>query len=86
MAGVIGCDPEPLTLRRLHFRYLGRVTAAWDHTSALQATVYSVAGGKIVNPITLHPYRGRRSRPPVTRREAKQTASDLRLMIRARKR
>lgn len=70
----------------MHFRYLGHVTQAWDHTASLQATIYSVAGGKSVAPTTLHPYRQHHqaNRQPVTKHEAKQTAKDLHMLIRAR--
>lgn len=63
-------------------RYRGMQLDRWDHTCTLQATIYAIASGKQVSPSRLHPYRSETVyRPPVTKREAKQTSKELRAML-----
>lgn len=42
MAGVVGVDPGPFTLRELDLLAEGRSRAAWNHTSALLAMLFNI--------------------------------------------
>ena len=68
-------------------RYRGMQADRWDHTAALQSTIIAIAGGECIDPDDLNPYRENEKpdEPPVTAEEAKETAREIREMIRARK-
>ena len=59
LAGTIGCDPGPLTLRELVAMVDGFCSNAWDHTSALNATIIN-SNPYVKTKVSLfdfHPYK-----------------------------
>ena len=69
MAGVVGIDPGGLTLGQLATMHDGKCRDAWNHTSAVLATLYN-AGGRLkrpVEPSRFHPFaQPRRRGIPIT--------------------
>ena len=58
LAGVVGCEPGPLTLRELLARYHGAARHAWGQTSSLMAAIMNVNRAKharAINPVDLMP-------------------------------
>lgn len=62
MAGEIGIDPHPLTLRQLADMVRGRRRAEWDRVASLGAWI-AATGGVTVDPLALNPYRPVRVSP-----------------------
>lgn len=59
LAGIVGCDPGPLTLRELVAMVDGFCSNAWDHTSTIIATIIN-SNPYIktkVSPFDFHPYK-----------------------------
>lgn len=59
MAGVLGVDPGPFSIRELYWMAEGRRTSQWDHTALLAATVLNSRQGitraHLIAPRRLHP-------------------------------
>ena len=62
VAGFIGIDPGPLTLRELVWMAEGRDRRAWDHTSMIAAAALSAMRERMVDPARLNPYRQKSGR------------------------
>lgn len=88
MAGIVGVDPEPLTLRQLMLRSDATQSERWNHTTALQATILSVVSGQSVDPSSLHPmtHRHRPRRKRATAAEQAETLKSLDTFFAARNR
>ncbi len=58
LAGIIGVNPDPLTLRHLQWMAVGRQSVAWDHTCSIMSAIIN-RGRKshLVRPNQLHPMR-----------------------------
>jgi len=75
MAGAIGIDPGPLSLRELTWMYVGTARMQWDHTANIVAAIINAHSrkGKGVDPNKLNPYRvqefRRRREPDAAERE-----------------
>jgi hypothetical protein len=71
---VIGINPEPHTMRELHWMSVGKGESDWWHTAVLVATIRNLMLGKDqkpTQPIDVHPHRDR-----INRRRPK-TAADI---------
>ena len=71
IAGVLGVDPEPFTLRELWWMIGGKDKKDWGVLSVICATMYNASGfsKKVVSPDEFNPYlkSAKRSRPAGTR-------------------
>jgi len=61
-AGIVGCDPGPLTLRQLEWMAFARLRTNWDETASILAHVTNTVNGfagasATVNPADINPYR-----------------------------
>lgn len=59
MAGVCGCDPGPLTYRKLEIMWLAKARMIWDQSAHIRATVINMFKDKKkseVKPDILNPY------------------------------
>lgn len=64
LAGRLGIDPHPYSLRELTEMENARATEEWDHTSAILATIVNCRPfrkGRLVDPQKLHPIRRKRA-------------------------
>lgn len=64
LAGVVGVDPGPLTLRELLWMSEGCRRELWSHTSLVCATMMNLKGISITAE-ELHPMMGKQSQKPV---------------------
>jgi hypothetical protein len=82
LAGVVGINPDPLTLRRLSAMAHGRQRCLWEHTAVLQAQMINLLRESPVSPNELNPYVQTRVRKghPMDR----ETISHVRSMLRKR--
>ena len=57
MAGVVGLDPMPLTLRQLTIAYEAKLFETWNHTAFLACIVHNVGWTKRKKaPKEFHPF------------------------------
>ena len=61
LAGIVGLDPGPFTLRELVWMAEGRRRELWDHTASLLALLYNVnrdpRRSRAMRPEDFHPLR-----------------------------
>jgi len=66
LAGFVGLDPRPFTLRELSQMAHGRAARAWDHTASTLAMLANVhrdpKRSRTCAPIDFHPFERRRRR------------------------
>ena len=64
LAGFVGIDPDPLTLRELAWMARGRASRLWDHTASLLAMTANVhrdpKRSRTHRPVDFHPFEKRR--------------------------
>jgi hypothetical protein len=67
LAGIVGVDPGPLTLRELAIMAEARQRAAWNHTSVLLATLVNInrdpKKGRAAKPADFNPFAERPKAP-----------------------
>ncbi len=56
VAGALGLDPRPYSLRELFWLFEGRDRQQWMHTAAINATLSASSGAKNVRIENFHPY------------------------------
>ncbi len=59
LAGAVGVDPDPRTLRELAQMYEGRSRERWEHTSLVVATILNVnraKGRAAIKPSAVNPW------------------------------
>ena len=56
VAGALGIDPRPFSLRELFWLYEGSDRQKWMHTAAINAMQGSAAGAKNMSITKFHPY------------------------------
>lgn len=70
LAGIIGIDPGPFTLRQLVVMAEAKSRQAWNHTSAILAMLANVHRDakkqRALRPADFHPHR-RNERPTITK-------------------
>jgi hypothetical protein len=57
ISGVLGINPDPFSLRQLHWMIEGKNSEAWDHTSQLLAMINNCHCDKAISPYDRHPYK-----------------------------
>lgn len=82
LAGVVGIDPRPFTMRQLSRMAVGRRRDLWDHTASVMATTLRTAGGEVKDTQALNPYWLLTTRPPEPSEEveARRQADGWRLI------
>lgn len=57
VAGVVGVDPDGLSLRELFWMHRGRERAEWDRTAQACAVMVNLWGKRKVKPDVFNPFR-----------------------------
>lgn len=71
LAGIIGIDPGPRTLRELVWMADAKRSEAWDHTAELLALVANIFSKNKIKSSAFHPFAERETDKPVKAGEHK---------------
>ena len=65
VAGMLGVDPNPLTLRELLWMLKGRNKIQWQHTSELLAMIHNAHFTERITAQEINPYAEHREQPRI---------------------